>query len=422
MLRSREIRRLVEEHGHAGYLAIQAQLLGLNANGGVPEGPDGKPLLESHVTLGNGNKVLRKRPEAFGIKALWEGLVGDVSETLSFAMQNAGYMENPILESEGSGAVSSSAFASAVGQLIATKVIEGYDSPGFIGDQLVTEMSSTHRGERVVGFTDLQGPKVVEEGGEYQESTFAEKYVGTVETKRGRLLSITEEAVFFDQTGEILRRASNLGRKSREDRERRIVRGVADVSSTERIYRPSGTATQLYSSGNKNLLATATPLVDWTDLQEALSYHAKTQRGDQEPDDENSTQPIVWMPTGLVTSSELSGVAARIFAATIVASGGVEAPAGAILNAMNQGQIRPLWSVFLDAAQGEDQWDDASDWLIGDYPRAFIYKAIWPLQTFRAPAQNMGQWLTDTVAAFKVREYGDVNCVDHRLVLKVNAV
>lgn len=420
-MRTQAIRTLIAEHGIDGFLKIQAQLLGLREDGRAMEGPDGTPILESHVQFGN-TKQLRIKPERWSIRGLWEGIVGPCEETLELAQgaNSGGFIEHRMREE--AGGLASTAFPSAVGMLIATKVIEGYDAPGFVGDQLVTPMPSTLRGERMVGFTGVQGLKEVGEGDEYEDSTFGEKYVTTTETKRGRLISVTEETVFFDQTGEILRRAGNIGRRAREERERRIIRGVADVASTERVYRPGGTAEQLYSGGNSNLLTTATPLSDWTDIQEAMTFHANNITDDRETDDEGSGQPIAWMPTHLLTATELSGVSARIFSAMITTSGNVEAPASAILEALGVGNIKPVSSPYLDVAQGADQWDDASDWLLGDFPRQFIYKEIWPIQTFRAPPQADAQFRRDIIAQFKVREYGDINAVEERLVIKVNAV
>ena len=69
----------------------------------------------------------------------------------------------------------------------------------------------------------------------------------------------------------------------------------------------------------------------------------------------------------------------------------------------------------------DDQYDDASDWFLGDFRSQFLYKEIWPLQTFRAPAQNDEQFERDIVARFKVREYGDINAVEERLVIKGDA-
>jgi hypothetical protein len=398
MIRRDAIEALVLEHGREGYLQVQALLL---------EGKD----------LPNGRKG-HARPEDFSLRSLWEGLVGPIESTLGFAADQMGYVQMPIRE-----AVTTSAFPSAVGQLISAKVIEGYDMPGAIGDELVTVVPSKLRGERMVGFTSLQGPKLVEEGEPYQDSTFREKYVTTTEAKRGRLLSITEEAVFFDQTGQMLLRAQSLGGQLRANREKRIIRAVADVASTERVYRPAGVPTQLYSAGNNSLLATATPLIDWTDIQEALAYYALNQRDDREPDDSGGPDPIIWMPTHILVAQELAGTAARIVnavedrtntaTATVITAG--------VARQLVPG-LRAVSSPFLDAAQGADQWDDASDWLIGDFKRQFIYKEIWPLQTFRAPAQNEEDFERDIVARFKVREYGDVNATDHRLVVKVNAV
>ena len=399
-MRATAIRQLAEEHGPEGFLQIQASLL------------EGKELP-------NGRKE-RVRPEDFSIRALYEGLVGPVDEHLAYAQQGMGYHEVPVSES-----LTSSAFPSAVGMLVSAKVIEGYEGQGqgYIGDELVETVPSRLRGERMVGFTSLQGPKVVEEGEEYQDSTFGEKYVIPTETKRGRLLSVTEEAVFHDQTGQILARASGIGDVMRQDKERRIVRGVADVASTVRVYRPSGTGVTLYHADRTNLLSAATPLVDWTDIQEVLAYHAANMRDDREADDENTTQPLVWMPKIILTAVELAGNAARI----VNAVEDRQTAANSVIVTGNMSQaivpgIRALSSPFLDAAQGADQWDDASDWLIGDFKRQFKYKEVWPLQVFRAAPGNDGQFRRDIVAEFKVREYGDIYAADFRYVIKVNAV
>ncbi len=76
-------------------------------------------------------------------------------------------------------------------------------------------------------------------------------------------------------------------------------------------------------------------------------------------------------------------------------------------------------SPIIDGATDGDQWDDASDWFIGDFRRQFKYKEIWPVQTFR---DNSGQFNNDIVARFKVREYGDIIAVAEQWVVKINAV
>ena len=422
MLSARALREMAEKVGPRGYLKLQARLLGLSPDGRMRRDASGKiqPLAEK-VTLENGREIGRMRPHEFSLRGLWEGLVGPVEETLNYCRDSVGFHEMPVHVLE---AVSTGAFPSAVGQLISTMVIDGYeDDSGFIGDRLVSTMPSKLRGERIVGFTSLQGPKEVVEGEQYQDSTFQDKYVGSRETKRGRLLSVTEEAVYFDQTGQVLERARQLGYYSRQERERRIVRAVIDADSGETVYAPSGTGEQLYAAGNNNLDTATGPLVDWTDIQAVLAFHATNTVDDRETDDALAGQPIVWTPKIILTGVELAGNAARLIAATEVTrdpgSNQAEFRSGNPLNSLAPGMVS-LSSPFIDNATDGDQWDDGSDWFIGDFQRQFKYKEIWPLQTFRAPAQNEEQFTRDIVARFKVREYGDVIAVDERHVVKVD--
>lgn len=394
----------------------------VEANGGGQDGQSAflrlmDDLLEGRK-LDNG-RTIKAKPQDFSLRGLWEALVGRVEDTLENTVNRGGYVETRNI----SEALASTAFPSAVGQLISRSVIAGYEREmGYIGDDLVEIMPSRLRGERVVGFTHLQGPKVVGELESYEDSSMGEKYVGTRETKRGRLLSISEETVIFDQTNEILRRASNLGLVARQERERRIIRAVIDADSGEAVYQPNGTAEQLYSAGNNNLLSTATPLIDWTDIQEAFTFHCINVADDRQDED---GLPIVWMPRQLLTAVELAGTAARIVSATSVDT----APGNTSTASMRSGNpvssfapgLRPMASPFIDTATDGDQWDDASDWFIGDFPMQFKYKQIYPIQTLRAPAQNQEQFERDVLVRYKVREYGDVVAVDEKFVLKVNA-
>jgi hypothetical protein len=419
MLSKRGLRELAEKVGPAGYLKLQARLLGLNENGTCRVDRDGQAILNESIEF-NGKKVPRMRPQDFSIRALFEGLVGPVDEALEYGHDTMGYHEIPVKFQE---AVSTGAFPSAVGQLISTMVIEGYsDTTGFIGDMLVTPLNSNLRDERIVGFTHTQGPKEVVEGAPYEDSTFADKYVGSRQTKRGRLLSLTAEAITHDQTGQVLDRARQMGETAQQERERRIIRAVINADSADAVYAPSGTKEQLYSSGNNNLRTTAV-LADWTDIQETLTYHAANVTDDRETDDNMGGQPIVWVPKIILTATELAGTARRIVAAT--ESRGPAAAeqmiSDSVLRMIAPQGLMALSSPFIDVATDGDQWDDASDWFLGDFKKQFREKIIWPLQTFRAPAQNEAEFHKDIVAQFKVRSYGDVIATDERWVIKCDA-
>jgi hypothetical protein len=405
-MRVADIRSMVKEFGQQGFVTVLADCL---------EGRDQQ-----------GKEVPKLRPESVSLRALFEGMVGPCEEYLP-SMRSAGRLNYVEMQE----AVDSTMFPSATGVLVASKVIDGYNAPGMIGDQLVTTMPSRLKSERIVGFTSLEGPQEVPEGMPYQESSFGEKYVTTQTAKKGRILEVTEEAIYFDQTGQILMRAQRLGEQTAEERELTILAGVLDVGSAavgiKDVYFPSGTAASLYAAGNANLLATATPLVDWTDVDEAMRHHAENIRDDRAVVGERL--PIVWMPKVLLTARRLAGTAAQILSATQVmaqpAAGdaSVRMFGGNPVAQMLPG-LRNLSSPLIDYLAGVtgSRFDDSRDWLLGDFQKQFIWQEIWPLQTLRSRQDDEPAFRRDIIARFKVRYYGGINALDHRYVIKVNAV
>ena len=376
------------------------------------------------------NQIPKLRPEDVSFQMLWEACVGPMDQTLEIAQRGGRGGLNYVEVQE---AVDSTVFPSATGVLIAAKVIEGYDQPGYIGDELVTIMTSRLKSERLVGFTSLEGPMETPEGMPYAESSFGEKYVTTETAKKGRILEVTEETIYFDQTGQILLRAQRLGEMTRQEREETILAGVLDVGGAagvgpyKPVYRPNGTAAALYSTANGNLLSTATPLVDWTDINEVLQHHATTIRDDRAASGER--RPIIWMPKVVLTADELAGTAARILSATEVRSGDITTGVGTQMITGNPlatraPGLRAMASPLIDYLAGvtSSNYDDASDWLIGDFKRQFIWQEIWPVQTARARQDDDAAFRRDIVARFKVRYYGGIAALDHRYVVKVNAV
>lgn len=401
-MRANDIRDIFRAVGARGFATIVADLL---------EGKDQR-----------GKSVPKKRAEDFSVRALWEGLVGPVGETLPNYAGGSGRFNYIELQE----AVDSTMFPSIMGILLSSKVIEGYEMSGMIGDSLCTTMTSKLRSERIVGFTSLEGPLEVPEAMPYEESSFGEKYVTTESAKKGRILEITEEAIYFDQTGQMLMRASRLGEMTREERELVILSGVLDVGSGaagyKDVYRPSGVATTLYSAGNTNLVTGNNPLVDWTDIDAALLYHAQNVRDDRAVVAERL--PIPMIPRVLLTGRALYATALRTINATEVRS--INATETTIqgnpLGTLAPGLV-PLTSPLVDylAAVTGSRYNDANDWFIGDPKKQFVWVEIWPLQTMRAMQNDEAQFRRDIMARFKVRYFGGLSALDTKHWLKVNA-
>ena len=328
--------------------------------------------------------------------------------------------------SESNPGVGTNLFQVITGELIGRKVIEGYeDDSGFVGDKLVSVMPSRVRNQKIAGFKALAGPTEVSEGHPYEESTFEEKYVTTIEAKQGRILSINEELIAFDQTGEINRRAMALGYYLRQERERTIVRAVtdADQAAGRHVYRPRGTGQPLYKAdgSNRNWIGAgnttsssfnaAVPLVDWTDIDIALRYRATEVKDDRI---DGTSRPIVSPVRQVLVPESLRGTAYGIVNATEV-----ETTAGSGETRMANpvhGMVEVLSSPFVDEQGGQA----VNDWYIGNFPRQFVWTEIWPVQTFLQRADSEAAFDRDVVLRVKVRYYGGISATDTVFVTKVD--
>ena len=202
-----------------------------------PTGSPIKELVESKGAQGaqevirEGLKQKKFQPEHFSLQEIWEATCGPVSQI----------QEQVVADS----------FPKITGELINAKIIAGYDSVAMIGDQLCTTVPSKLKTETVAGFTDAEVPDFIPEAGEYNDSTVTEIYVTMRNKKYGKLISITEEMILFDQSGQVMTRAQRIGEKAAQYREKTIVEGVQDINSS--VWNPSGVATAFYSATNGNL-------------------------------------------------------------------------------------------------------------------------------------------------------------------------
>ena len=316
-------------------------------------------------------------------------------------------------------------FQTVTGELIGRKVIEGYeDDAGFIGDKLVTVMPSRLRNSRIAGFKALAGPTEVHEGHPYEESGFEEKYVTTLESKQGRILSINEELIAFDQTGEINRRAMALGYYLRQERERTIVRAVtdADVSAGRYVYRPSGSGEALYATdgshrnwvgaGNTTStgFASAVALADWTDIETVLHYRATEVKDDRIDGDQ---RPIVAPARQILVPEKLRGTARSIVHSTEIHVSTDDSETRFANPVHNMVEV--LSSPFIDEQGGAA----TSSWYLGDFRRQFLWSEIWPVQTFLQRSESEAAFERDVVLRVKARYYGGLSAVDTVFVTKV---
>lgn len=369
---------------------------------------DLKQLVDSH-----GKKTVRRKlvdsikdgeiePDDVSIRAIWEAFVGPVGQTLDYAQGGSGMIEMA------DAAVDSSAFAEITGQVLTSAVMEGYNRPNFVGDSLFRVRSSNRKTERTPGFILQDNTSEVEEAMPYPEAGMRDKYVSFESgKKRGVILSITEETIFLDETGALVDRARDIGDFVRKDRETRML----DVfTGTTNNYYPNGSQTNIYSSGNNNLVE-SNGLTDWTNIEACLSAIT-----DQVDDNGNK---IVLSVDNIILPWALVATASHILNATSVQE---RTNSG---NRVTEGN-NPLSEIFtgglptIISSPLIDGYSSTS-WYLGDPKRAFLYREHWPVQVFRRSRDTEDGWNRDIVEQIKIREWGTPHCRNHRYIYKNEA-
>jgi len=319
------------------------------------------------------------RPEDFSIREIWEACEPGRSVT---------------------EAVSSDMFPQITGELINAKVIAGYNSIDAVGDMLCTTVPSRMEVDTIAGFNAVEMPEEVQQGRPYNESDMGEKYVTNRNKKFGRLISVTEEAIYFDKTGQILAMANRIGIKAKQHREKLIVEGVQDINST--VFNVSGTAVAFYrtaASGIRRINSrSATPFGE-AGLEQALKLvHNMT--------DENGD--YVGIPQGNLVGLfpfDVYRAALQMVRSPNVPESGE--------NAVNiyKALFTPITSPYVTA-------QSTSTWYLGDFKMAFWWMEVWPLQVFSAAPGHEQDFERDIKSRHKVRYFGNITGVDDKYGFK----
>jgi len=346
------------------------------------------------------------RPEDVSVQELWESLVGPMPKTLSFEHRRGGHIMQ-LTEA----AVDTTAFADVMGQVLMSRAMERYNITGYVGELLTDTLQTNKLSERAPGFLLQDATAEVDEGMPYPEAGMSDQYVSFLSgKKRGILLSITEEAIFRDETGWLLRRAGDIGEYVRADKETRILNVV---TGTTTAYRINGVNTALYSAtaasagGHGNLQAT-NALVDWTDIDVVMKLIA-LQRG------ADTTTSITIVPKQLVVPYALYATASRILRATsndyisrVNAAAGT-ADAQYVMTGGN-----PYAGMFALITTPRLDGYATTTWYMGDFKRALLYREHWPFQSFKRNANTEDGFKRDIAVQFKFREWGTSEVIDHR--------
>jgi len=298
----------------------------------------------------------------------------------------------------------SSQFPTATGKLIHPAVIEAYEVDTAPIRSLFTEVRSDRNEEEIVGFTDGDRPRHVEEGSPYPEGSMGEKKVKIRNHKFGMGMGLTVEMVRFDQTDELLNRARATGSMIGDLLEEFAAYRLADTAwseiqeSASQAFVYNGSAAALYANShtgvddqtNDNLGTAGAPSI--TTVREAnnLLMGMKSEKG----------RPVRVRPRVVFAHAQMADQLRQFFGAQDFDISSANRDVNIYKNAFNI-----VTSQFFPST---------TNWFLGDPSRQFRMQWVWEPQTTDAG----GDPKRDVLTSFYTSMMCGIGATDYKFVAK----
>lgn len=300
----------------------------------------------------------------------------------------------------------SSMFPTATGKLIHPAVIDAYEVDTTEIRSLVTEVRSDRAEEEIVGFSDGDRPRHVEEGQPYPEAQMGEKKVKIRNQKFGVGMGLTVEMIRFDQTDELLNRARQTGTMMGDLLEEFICHRLSDVGFSEiqeadgdnaaLVY--NGTGVDMYAAShtgvddqtNANLGTGGAPTITSVMELNNLLMDMKTEKG----------RPARIRPRVVFSHAQMADKLRQFFGAQDFDMNSAERNVN-----IYKGAYRIVTSQFMPSTTA---------WFLGDPARQFRLQWVWEPQTSDAG----GDPKRDVLTSFYTSMFCGVGATDYRYVAK----
>jgi hypothetical protein len=350
------------------------------------------------------------KPEDFSIRDLAEALVPDGREWVRMLdPRSAG----SVSVTEAGDGVDVTAFLNITAQVIYSKIMDAYLQEAFIISKLVETIPTRLDGEKIPGVARVaEAIDEVGPGMPYPHLGFGEDYIETPSTtKRGFIVPVTKEAIFFDRTHLVLSRAAEVGEVLGLNKEKRLIDLVIGVTNN---FKWKGTTYNTYQTSTPWINSLATnELVDWTNVDKAEQLFADIL-------DPNTGEPVLVRGTTILVMPAYRFAAHRVLTATelrVTAAGSTTTTVAA--NPLSGYRVydsrlayRRIIASGIAAATAKKYW------FVGDFRRAFAYMENWPITVTQAPVGSEAEFNQDIVLRFKASERGAAAVINPRFVVK----
>ncbi|MHB8901819.1 MAG: phage major capsid protein [Thermoguttaceae bacterium] len=350
------------------------------------------------------------RPEDFSLRDLAEGLIPDGHHWLRMLDPRN---TRSLALAEAADGVDVTAFLNITGQVIYSKILAAYSQEAFVVSRLVDTIPTRLDGEKIPGAAGIGDQATeVHPGMPYPHVGFGEDYIETPSTtKRGLIVPVTKEAVFFDRTHLVLARAAEVGEALGLSKEKRLVDLVVGKTNN---YRWKNTTYDTYQSAGPwvNTLAD-NELVDWTNVDAAEQLFAEIL-------DPHTGEPVLVQPDTVLVMPACRHAASRVFQAreiTYTAAGSATTTVSA--NLLTRYRVVDSRLAYRQVIASGQSADDARKWwFLGNFRKAFAYMENWPITVTQSPPGSEAEFNQDILVRFKASERGAAAVLNPRYVVR----
>jgi len=350
------------------------------------------------------------RAEDFSIRELAEGLIPDGHQWVRMLDPRQSPGVSVVEAAEG---VDVTAFLNVTGQVIYSKILDAYTQEAFVLSRLVDTIPTRLDGEKIPGAGRIGDEATeVHPGMPYPHVGFGEDYIETPSTtKRGLIVPVTKEAVFFDRTHLVLSRAAEVGEILGLNKEKRLIDLVIGRTNT---YRWKGTDYDTYQTLEpwRNALED-NELVDWTSVDAAEQLFAEIL-------DPSTGEPVLVQPNAVLVMPAYRHAAHRIFQATEISYTAVDSPTTTTsANPLTRYTVVDSRLAYRRIiASGASAENAKKWWFLGDFRKAFAYMENWPITVTQSPLSSEADFNQDILVRFKASERGAAAVINPRYVVK----
>lgn len=378
---------------------------------------DGLPAVQLHLMEALETKKIF--PSDFSIQELAESLVVDHDGKpagMEWVRMLGPQKSGGFSVQEATNAVDITAFSNITGQLAYSAIMEGYENPEFVASKLLSTRPTKLSGEKIPGITNItEAVEEVKPGMPYPQLGFGEDYRQTpATTKKGFIVAIEKETIFFDRTNLVLEKANSVGEIMGLNKEKEAWDLILGFVNN---YNWKGTAYNTYQTAapwiNK---ISANPITDWTSIDAIEQLFANMLDPNTGEPINISASQLIYMPARRhlirqITRAQQVETLTNT-AATRTFSANTLDPYELI---ESKHAYRRLIANGISATNAKDYW------LIGNFPKAFEWQENWPITVVQAPPNSEAEFRQDIVAQFKASQRGSAAVRDPRLsVLSIN--